>query len=351
MFIERSTCIFCVSKNLTTYFSENYTFPVSSYCIRDLSYNPIFIPFNVLKCENCKTFQTKYLGDLEEIYKINHADACGSIRNNMMNKFSELILSNSNVHNILEIGAGNGILSDILLNEKEYNYTIVDPSYFGNTRNKKIIKSYFEDIEIENIDTIIISHVFEHFYEPLNVLEKLKNSNIQNLYLNYPDLESYVKDGTYHVLNPEHTFYTENEFLINVFNNYGFELIQRIDFENHSIFLQFKKNNNLTIKELMNKNSEQDIDIFYNTLNNKIINVNNEIEHIKTPIYLWPCSMHSIYLCVFGLQLEKITGFMDNSLIKIDKYLYGYNKKCYKHDDTQYIITNGGCFNKELVKS
>ena len=265
-----------------------------------------------------------------------------------INEFSELILSNPDIHNVLEIGAGNGILSDILLNKRGYNYTIVDPSYFGNTANKNILKDYFENIEVINIDTVIISHVFEHFYEPLKILEKLKQSKIKYLYLNYPDLESYIKDGTYHVLNTEHTFYTENNFLIDLFNNHGFELVKRIDFERHSIFLEFKKKTNLELRRLVNKNSEKDIENFYSILENKIITLNNELEHSKTPIYLWACSMHSIYLCLFGLNLEKITGFMDNSLIKIDKYLYGYNKKCYKYDDTKSIIKNGGCFNKEL---
>jgi hypothetical protein len=231
MYYERKSCIFCKG-NVVTYFSENekYSIPVGSYCIDDLSYNAVFIPFNILKCVECTSFQTKYLGDLNEIYKINHADPCGSIKMKFMTEFSELIFSNSDIHNVLEIGAGNGILSDILLNKRDYNYTIVDPSYFGNTANKNIVKDYFENIEVTNIDTIIISHVFEHFYEPLKILEKLKQSNIKYLYLNYPDLESYIKDGTYHVLNTEHTFYTDNKFLIDLFNNHGFELVKRIDF-------------------------------------------------------------------------------------------------------------------------
>ena len=63
MYSERKSCIFCKG-NVINYFSDKkYTIPVGSYCIDDLSYNPIFIPFNVLKCVECKTFQTKYLGD------------------------------------------------------------------------------------------------------------------------------------------------------------------------------------------------------------------------------------------------------------------------------------------------
>ena len=62
--------------------------------------------------------------------------------------------------------------------------------------------------------------------------------------------------------------------------------------------------------------------------------------------------MHSIFLSVFGLNMNKIQGFVDNSKMKINKYLYGFNKPCYSFNEKEkedcVIIINGGCFNKEL---
>jgi hypothetical protein len=197
-----------------------------------------------------------------------------------------------------------------------------------------------------------MSHVLEHFYEPLDILERLQNSKVQNIYLNFPDLESYVQDGTYHVLNPEHTFYVENQFLIDTFKNYGFELVQRKDFERHSVFLQFRRNQNIARKDITNINSETYIDNYYTTLKDKISTVSKQIKSIEKPVYLWPCSMHSIYLFTFGLDAKSIAGFADNSLLKIGKYLYGYSMKCYALKDIEmtncYILKNGGCFDSEL---
>jgi hypothetical protein len=178
---------------------------------------------------------------------------------------------------------------------------------------------------------------------------------VNRIYLNFPDLESYVQDGTYHVLNPEHTFYLENQFLIDIFHNYGFELVQRKDFVRHSVFLEFKRNNNLIKKNLININSEKYIDNYYTTLKNKVYNLSKRIENIRKPVYLWPCSIHSIYLLTFGLDIKNISGFVDNSLIKIGKYLYGYNVKCYSMTDIEktdcYIVKNGGCFDIELMNN
>ena len=349
----RNNCIFCINKLSEEYFDKDLDFPISSYSTNEQIKSPIIIPYNIYCCTECKTYQTKYLGDLNIIYSINHADAHGSIRSEMMTQFSNLILNNSNVHRILEIGAGNGILSDIITEkDKNIEYFIADPSYFGNTTNKIVIRSFIENVDIEslNIDTIVISHVFEHLYSPLDILSKFKH--VKHVYLNFPDLETYIKKNTYHVLNPEHVYYVENDFISDLFNNYKFETKQRIDFNDHSVFFEFHRNDDLQPIVLKNKNSDIDIKHFFDTLKSKIEKINTLIETVNKPIYLWPCSMHSIFLSVFGLNMNKIDGFVDNSSMKIDKYLYGFNKPCYsfkgKEEEDCIVLISGGCFNKEL---
>ena len=41
--------------------------------------------------------------------------------------------------------------------------------------------------------------------------------NIKNIYLSLPDFDTYIEQGTYHLLNPEHTYYVETQFLENIF--------------------------------------------------------------------------------------------------------------------------------------
>jgi hypothetical protein len=195
----RKNCIFCNLELLNTFFVNDYNIPVGSYNIEKNDEKIIKIPFNVLCCENCKTFQTKYLGNLNDIYKNNHADGCGTIRLKMNDKFAELIKTNiSNISNILEVGAGSGILSLSILNIiQNINYIIIDPFYFGIKENRTIINDYLENVDLTSINTniLVMSHVFEHFYEPLKIIEKIANSNnIEYVCLNFPDLETYVKN-------------------------------------------------------------------------------------------------------------------------------------------------------------
>ena len=69
MYTERKKCIFCTSDKLCDYFTTNLKIPVGSYNVEDIDTDYKYIPFNVVSCEECLTFQTKYLGDLNEIYQ------------------------------------------------------------------------------------------------------------------------------------------------------------------------------------------------------------------------------------------------------------------------------------------
>ena len=82
MFSIREKCIFCSNILNKTYFEKDYEIPISCYSKDNLS-DDIFIPYNIFKCDKCYTSQTKYLGDLNEIYKINHADSTGKIMQNL----------------------------------------------------------------------------------------------------------------------------------------------------------------------------------------------------------------------------------------------------------------------------
>ena len=168
----------------------------------------------------CKTSQTKYLGDLNEVYKMNHADNTGSIMKDLHLTVLNLIKKQNRViNNIVEVGSSKGTLSDLILDEKIVNkYYIIEPTYIGTTRkNKIIINDYFENInfnEYKDANTLIISHVFEHFYEPNQILKVIQNNlNIKNFFLIWPDLEYYKDNNNYHVLNTEHTFYIDNNFM------------------------------------------------------------------------------------------------------------------------------------------
>jgi len=358
----RTNCIICNNLLNNTFFTKDLSIPISCYCNESKDSDNIFIPYNVYTCLLCKTTQTKYLGNLDIIYKFNHADSTGDIMKNL-HKYACKILEKymDNVTNITEIGSAKGILSSLILQEYKniLKYYIIEPQFIGDPIEKQIIiQKFFENVDVEEYsdsNTIIISHVMEHFYNPIDILKKIQeNTNIEYFLLIWPDLEHYKDNNIYHVLNTEHTFYVDNNFIKLLFNNYSFEMLEQIKYENHSVIYFFKRNNNLKSQELININYS--IDTYFNRILSRKQEIIDFIKYNKNnnkQIYIWPASVHTQFLLMIT-EIKDIDFVLDNSPNKIGKYLYGYNLECKSFEDNNNndgnaIILNGGCFNKEVI--
>jgi hypothetical protein len=359
----RTHCIFCNSQLLNNYFKTDYENYVAHYQVElDYDINKCHkIPYNICICNICNTPQNKYLGNLDEIYKINHADSTGTIMKTLHNKTANIIKKYRNeISNILEIGSSYGVLADIILKQiQDIKYNIIEPCYCGNKNNKIIYNDIYENINDTKIDanTLIISHVFEHFYNPKEILEKIyANKNITNFFLVFPDLEYYINNNVLHILNTEHTYYIDNDFLINQLNNYGFNLVEKEYHLDHSVIFYFKRITN-TITNNIYKNINFSLDNFFLNIFKNIKQFNEIINtNTNNNIYIWPASIHSIYLCTFDLEYKKLSGMLDNSINKIGKKIYGinlnilsYNEIIKKNDENTIILLNGGIFNKEII--
>jgi hypothetical protein len=359
----RKKCIFCGDDLNQNYFKVDLQNYVAHYSVNpDVELDKMSnIPFNVCVCDTCKTPQLKYLGDLNEIYKLNHADSTGTIMNSLHQENLNLILKyKDSIKNVIEIGSSKGVLADLLTQHMKLDYYIIEPSYFGNIDNKIIISDFYENVDDSslNANTMIISHVFEHFYEPMVILDKItKNNNIENFFLVFPDLEYYINNNVLHVLNTEHTYYVDNEFLVKLLKNVGFELVEQLNHKNHSVIFYFKrtvKTNEGLVIDFENKN--YNLDKYFSQINDKVSRFNKEIEKNEGKnIYIWPASIHSLYLLIFGLKQDKLSGFLDNSKNKIGEKMYGtdlkvfsFKEKIQEKNDNTVILINGGVFNKEI---
>jgi hypothetical protein len=371
----RKNCIFCDTELVDTYFKTNYENYVAHYQV-DIDYkveNSVCIPFNILVCPTCKTAQTKYLGDLSEIYKTNHADSTGTTMMNMHKMMKQFVMKHKDkIKNIIEIGSSNGTLADIILEENQLEnaklhdeliYHIIEPSFFGKRENKIIIDSFYEDVDdtLIQANTLIMSHVFEHFYNPMEIINKIvANKNIEHLFLVFPDLEYYINHNILHVLNTEHTYYIDNDFLVEIMESCSFQLIEKKYYNNHSVLFYFHRQKcedhiqDKTTWTAINKNYS--LDLYYNTIFSTVSKCNELLEINKTcKKYIFPASIHSLYCFIFGLKYDLLNGFLDNSKNKIGKKMYGTELEIFSFMDTIeenneniFIILNGGVFNKEV---
>ena len=363
-YFKRTNCIFCYENLSTKLFDNDCINYNGHYAIGLNESNAQEIPYNISICTKCKTPQNTYLGDLNELYKINHADSTGSTMKGLHQSTLNLILEfKDSIKNIVEIGSSVGYLADLILNHiNNIEYNIIEPSYFGDRSNKNIFEDFYENVNDSkiNANTMIISHVFEHFYEPLNILEKIsKNKNLENLFLIFPDFEYYINNDILHVLNSEHTYYVDNTFLINLLKLYGFEIVKKESYKNHSVLFYFKKMQNFSFNnkiEINFINENYDLNKFIQNIKNRISTLNEYMDaNPDKNFYMWPSSIHSLHLCMLGLNYNKLTGLLDNSLNKIGKKIYGYNipifdfsKQIEKANINDTFFINGGIFNEEI---
>jgi hypothetical protein len=360
----RKECIFCKNTDFELLFDETKYKSTLSLGLYNEKKDGYFMPYNVQICKLCNTFQNKYIGNLSMIYDNNHVDNYGTTKSEKHQLLTNFIVENKNIDGIIEIGSCNGILARNILESISTPYNIIEPSYTGDRRYINIIESFFENIDITtiNANTIIMSDVFEHFYNPLDILNKIKDSqNIKYIYFSHPDFDYSIKNNFLTNLNCEHTFLIQHNFLFSLFERYGFKLNKRYDYVNYSLFLEFERmDNNLLIipeNKLLNKTLYYDAKLFFSNIINIVFNINNFInENPNKIIYIWPSSVHSITLFTYGLKYEKLAGILDNSPNKIGKYLYGYKLLCSSFNDIIHsnnpdiciIISGAGNYIKEL---
>lgn len=363
IYVIRKKCIFCNHHDFELlYEPEIYMSSLSLGLYENKNYISYFMPYNVQICKNCNSFQNKYIGNLSIIYDVNHIDDYGSTKNKKHTLFANFITENKNINGIIEVGSCNGVLANHILKTVKTEYNIIEPSFTGDTTNLNIIPSYFENVILNDIysNTIIMSDVFEHFYQPIDMLDKIKKSeNIKYVYFNHPDFDYSIKNNIFINLNCEHTFLIEHQCLFTLFENIGFRLNRRYDFENHSLFLEFERiqNTEIIYKQITNKTLYHDAKLFFKNINTIVNNINGFIDNNPNKkIFVWPTSVHSVVLFTNGLKYQKLQGILDNSPNKIGKYLYGYNLLCSSFNDTIIredndiciIISGAGNYVKEL---
>ena len=358
--MERKTCIWCQSTYLSCLFKEDKIAPVASYNSSEKE-TYISVPFNIQRCDNCNTYQVKYLADPALLYKESHA-LCFSNSLHVQNKaFRDFIFQNTSLKDVVEVGAGNGFLADLLLEDTRLNsYTIIDPTYFGNRQSRQIIDSFFEAVDSTLItqDTLVMSHVYEHFYTPHDVMKKIKDlKTVRNVYINFPNLESFLSILHMNVLNLEHTFFVENDFITSVFSNYGFKLVNYYNYDSHAVFFHFERSDEVSPLSLVHRNCDTLVNTFFNRIENSIKLINDRLSTKgDLPVYIWPSSHQTQYLFINGLNHTKIDGILDNHPSKINSYLYGYDIKCLSFKEIMtngkhgLVILNGGCYNPEILK-
>ena len=347
----RKSCVICSNKNFEL-INSFFNFPIMS--ISNNSVKEDFYDYTLISCTNCNCLQLKNLVDpsilYSDVYMIStftpswfehHVD------------FSKFILSNTNEKSFLEIGANKGDLYKIMSKERLITFTVLD-MYKHQDLPLEIffIEGNCEDYNFKGYNTLILSHVFEHLYNPKKFIENIRNANVENIFISIPNFDLLLKEENYTIIYSQHTFYCGFDYITYLFSLYNYKCEKYFIYDGNIKSSMFKFI--LDYKTTQIKLPSTDIKLYNNIYIDKIDYLNKII--IPENSYIAPSGIHGQYLYKFiNLNMKKnIVGFLDNNEKRHNNNLYGTDKKVYfplyiNLTNSTIIICN--CqFKDEIVK-
>jgi len=356
--MKRNLCSICNSLLENIYILDN--FPTKLFC----TIKPVkdFSKLSFSQCVSCNTIQLDELIPLEMLYSESHNyTSFGEIWKNYFKVFINKINNIIKDKNILEIGCPSGKIAMNIINN--YNkWIIVEPNKNDNINlNKNIIfvEKFFDSnfsLDID-IDIIIHSHLFEHIYNPNDFLKKcyeiIKPGGI--MIFGVPNMNYFTEQFITPFLGIffEHNIFLNKENIYYLLNKNNFEVVEIIDYENHSTIYHCKKIEKIEkIEKITN---------YYNSFmeslkvyENFIIKCNNIIDNTNKHVYIFGASYNTQFLLSLGIHPNKIKGIIDNSIEKQNKFFYGYDIAIYspkilEHENDCIVIIKNGYYTNEIM--
>lgn len=347
MITKRIKCVICYESLYLIF--ERKKYPITASPSLNSYKEDHFLDQTFYKCRNCSCMQLGNLINPEYLYESSHNNTSHTPTWKEHHKlFADFI---TNEHSILEIG-GSGILYNLLkTNNPEIKYSCLDmcdPSEFidGITYYKGNCETFtYPDA------TLVMSHVFEHLFNPREFIENINKSNVKSIYISIPNMMKLIELEVSNILHNEHTFYIDKLLLEWLFSQYGYSLLNYYEFKNHSLFFHFQKQEKADIKiPLINR--PEIIEKIHKIFLNDSLRLENII--IKPNSFIIPAGLFGQFI-VYSCKPENIIGFLDNDTMKHNKRVYGTSYYVYPFDEIMnheniiiYILA--GPYKDEIIK-
>jgi|SaaInlStandDraft_2_1057019.scaffolds.fasta_scaffold77802_1 SAM-dependent methyltransferase len=332
-------CRYC---NFTLISENEFSFgkiPMTPNAIEtgELLKNGKYFEYNleIIVCKNCGLIQQLHSPDPDILYFRFKNQHVGKLWEKHYDEFSSFILTEwSKDMNILEIGAGDLKLANILVKNKISRISVVEKNIIPEKLNNKIkfYEGFLEDISFsEKYDLVYSSHVFEH----IDVIEKhfKKIVSIMNkkgkIIISFPDFEYWISNFYLNSFSQEHPIFPLIDNVRYLFSKFGFEITKIQSFENHSLFISAELNNpsNLINPKNIYQKNYQLVQEYFNKFKKFNIFLKKEIKNKK--IYVFGANSGTQILLKKILPNSQIEGILDNASIKQKKQLYGFNHVVY----------------------
>lgn len=342
---HRTKCVICAN----TEFNDIYTFvdypllfsPATHDIIEDERAS-----LNFIGCINCGCVQLENLINPSKLYEnsiyMTYNTPTWKKHHEL---FADFIIENSGDIGVkfLEIGGSTAVLAKhIISRTPETDYTIMDmcsiPPSFGENITIKYIQNNCEEYEYDAHHVLIMSHVFEHLYEPQKFIEII-SKNVNEIFISIPDMIELLKQKDNAIINIEHTFFCDTTYIIYMFKQFGYVCRQIYEFEGNSVFYHFIKKN-ATITETVFALPITSNVYLLETITNYFIEREHKIRDISinTPhCFICPSGHYGqlTYNYLNIINKQKVLGFLDSDIMKIGSRVYGTNLQTYAKSHIQ----------------
>jgi hypothetical protein len=348
--INRRSCVICCNpltecythKNKPiTYCPKTEAEPFTSDKFQDLVYG---------SCGTCGSVQLLTLVDQAELYADPHNITYNTPTWAKHHKSFADFLSNNlpEKSKIIEVGGSSGVLANHLLPTFS-DYTIMDFCLVDPPAGIKFIQGNCETFNFPSDAAVIMSHLFEHLYEPRKFIENLANSGVDYAAISIPNIKSLLDADSPAVVHAEHTYYLDKCDAEYMFSCNGYKLIEEFDFGTHSLFMLFKKIENYNAIDIVwdRDRSSKIIESFHRR-DRHFGSVN-----LENNALIVPAGLYGQIIYTHTQHLGGIAGFLDNDPSKQGRRVYGTPCNVFTFDhirtiDTPIIYIHAGPYTAEI---
>ena len=355
--MERKRCTICLSSNMELVVHlKNY--PIKYIAPKESSEPDILIDHDLLGCKECGCVQLKNLVDPKLLYDTPHNSPTSEvwkIHHDLFAQFIKNNLATNDTIKIVEIGGYIGLLAEKMNQYDNIKYTIFDIcEHNPNLPNVDFICGNCETYDFSEDSVIVMSHVFEHLYEPRKFLENMKKNKIRDIFISIPNQTLQMKNNIHPVLYQEHTYLGEFNDIEYIFSQYNYEMKTSYEYGIHALLCHFSLTNkelNIVLKKDTNR-----IEFIKNQYREKFETTNNL--DIPEKFFIIPAcfSGQLIYHNIKSEYKNNLLGFLDNDPTKTGQRFYGTSKYVYRMDEVRNhigrlkILIHKGAYVNEIVK-
>jgi hypothetical protein len=267
-------------------------------------------------CQRCGSLQLMNLVDPNLLYASPHNDPSNSrVWDRHHTEFAEFV-SNSidKTNQIIEIGGSSGKLA-ILLKDKVAEYIVMDIIENKLKVNVKFVKGNCETYDFNASDTLVLSHVLEHLYNPFDFIKNCSKNKVRDIYISNPVMRV---DLDIIPIDIEHTYFADDIDVQNMFERNNYKLVSKSTFGNHSYFLHFTYDQN-EITPVNNLRPGRDDALVKSFMKRKKLLENLKLEGA---IFVAPGG-HFGQILYYYSKYPNIIGYLDNDKNKQGKRVYG----------------------------